>query len=123
MMITESEMYWLTRMDYFQTAAEVVGVVLSLVSIAFLFISIMLWRDRKIKMKVWFLCLFVGILLFIPSIGSTFIPNTKEMCAIKLVPLIVNDEQVQELPNKVVELANEWLDELRPKGEVEALEE
>ena len=44
-----------------------------------------------------------------------FVPTTKEMCAIKLVPMIANDEQVQELPNKVVDLANEWLDELKPK--------
>ena len=39
------------------------------------------------------------------------------MCAIKVIPLVANDETVQELPSKVVELADEWLDELRPKTE------
>ena len=39
------------------------------------------------------------------------------MCAIKAIPVIVNNEQVQELPNKVVELANEWIDELKPNKE------
>lgn len=29
--------------------------------------------------------------------------------------MIVNDEGVQELPKKFVDLANEWMDELSPK--------
>lgn len=59
----------------------------------------------------WFLP--SALLSFILLFGAMLIPSTKELCAIKAIPMIVNNEQVQELPNKVVDLANEWIDAQR----------
>ena len=37
----------------------------------------------------------------------------KEMCVIKVLPIITQDREIQKLPSKVVEIVNDWLDELR----------
>lgn len=62
--------------------------------------------------KYWFYGVFIICIMF-------FIPTTKEYCAIKVIPAIANNQQVQELPNKVIELANEWMEELKPKKDNE----
>lgn len=45
------------------------------------------------------------------------IPSTKEMAAILILPKVLNNEKVQELPNNLLTLANEWIEELKPKKE------
>ena len=125
-MITGTEIYWITRMDNIRVA---IGVFLTIWAFVTLGVSIgcficSIWPDnekekhmaellrRFIIIPTWALlcCLISAIVL---------IPTTKEVCAIKAIPIIVNNEQVQELPNKVVELANEWIDELKPSKESE----
>lgn len=43
---------------------------------------------------------------------STFIPSTKEIVAIYAIPKVVNNEQVQQIPEKLLEYANLKLDDL-----------
>jgi hypothetical protein len=43
-----------------------------------------------------------------------FIPSTKQMAAIMIVPKIANSEKVQTIGNKVYDLAVEWMEELKP---------
>lgn len=116
MIITETEMYWLTRLDYLSGFAMIAGTVGALMSLAVCALCFIenddYFNTKRFKKNLW-----TTIPCFLMLIGSLFIPTTKEMCAIKLVPMVVNDEQVQEIPNKVVDLANEWLDELKPKKE------
>lgn len=50
-------------------------------------------------------------------VGIKRLPTTKEMCVIKAIPMLVNNDEVQEIPEKVLELATEWLDELKPNKE------
>jgi hypothetical protein len=58
------------------------------------------------------------VFLFLVLAGSgVFIPTTKQMAVIMVAPKVINNEQVQKLPNQVLELANEWLEELKPKGD------
>lgn len=47
-------------------------------------------------------------------IGCAFIPSTKEMAAIIVLPKIVNNEKVQDAGNKLFDLAVEWLEDLKP---------
>jgi len=48
-------------------------------------------------------------------------PSTKEMAFIlvapKLYDAVSKNKDLQEMPSKVVTLANEWLEELRPEKE------
>ena len=39
------------------------------------------------------------------------IPNTKQACIIYVLPKVANNEQVQQIPEKLLDIANGWLDE------------
>ena len=113
--ITETEMYWLTRLDYFHGMGTIIGVALLIIGTLWIICGVLEWGEGGSKWGF-----FTGIIPVITSllilVGACFIPTTKEMCAIKAIPMIVNNKQVQELPNKVVELASEWIDELKPSN-------
>jgi len=104
-MITESQIYWITRMDYIQTALFVLGgITTGLAVVGFIISAIccmlnVISGDSEAKRMM----------------SACFVPSTKELCAIKVIPKIVNNEEVQELPNRVVELAGEWLENLKPE--------
>ncbi|MBP5784489.1 MAG: hypothetical protein J6W16_02760 [Methanobrevibacter sp.] len=44
-----------------------------------------------------------------------FIPTTKEMAAIYIIPKIMNNENLNNIGNEMLNLANEWIKELHPK--------
>ena len=102
-MITESMIYWITRLDAISCAL----VILSIVFCAILIVN-SLWyflvqfdscdqsSDYLKKLKAWTLkC--IAPLFAIFFLGSIFCPTTKEMCAIKVIPVIANNEQLQKL--------------------------
>lgn len=57
------------------------------------------------RTKKWIL--FASILL----LTGIFMPNTKETAMIYVLPKIINNKQIQKMPNKLVTLANAWMDE------------
>lgn len=113
--LTEMNVYWITRLDGFQAAASVIGALGTLAALIFLIVSIVFWYEEENAgmFKTALPLFFVPLLLIL---GSLFIPTTKEMCAIKAIPMIVNNEEVQEIPDKVLELATEWIEGLRPNS-------
>ena len=123
MVITESTMYWITRLDYIHGFLLIfggVGLPISLIVAAILaVVGEDYYADAKTyyKRAKQFVLLSIFFLLLI--VDGLLTPTTKEYAAIKLVPIIVNDESVQQLPEKVVELANNWLDELKPEKVLE----
>jgi len=42
---------------------------------------------------------------------ATFLPNTREAATIYIAPKIINNKQVKKMPDKLVTLANAWMDE------------
>ena len=121
MEITESTIYWITRLDCLCTIINTVGV-LSIVFSLFLGIcTLCAWGDThylredaktvKIFLTFTFISFFFGLMVLITR---PFVPTTKEMCAIKVIPAIANNENFKGLSNQVYELGKEWLDELRP---------
>ena len=117
--LTESTVYWITRFNYLQGASFVISILLWIACIIYTICLCVVRHEDYDKEKIkwnksikW--SIFYNMLSIILILGSCFIPTTKEYCAIKAIPMIVNDENVQQLPNKVVDLANEWIDELKP---------
>jgi len=51
---------------------------------------------------------------------TTYIPSSKEMAAILIIPKIANNTKVSEMPNKLLDLANSWIEELAPKRNQES---
>ena len=125
-MITSGQMYWLTRLDPLLALLLTLGI-LSIVAIALLGIVGAAMRDldspksvihaqgiqlhRKIPGVI-----ILGVVIFTVR---AFVPSTKEMAAILVIPQIANSEKVQAVGGKLFDLAVEWMDELKPKhGEV-----
>ena len=115
--VTESVLYWITRLDGLVAIQIGIAVVLCGTAITIICIALANWDyggwDKKVVEKLKYATLF-AILTIVVSIGAVLTPTTKQMCAIKVIPMIINDEQVQELPSKVIDLADEWLDSFRP---------
>lgn len=110
-MITESSMYWLTRMDYICHALVVIlaisGFTIGIVSFAIA----MTYNSYEEKANA--VCKHViipaFIVLILASVGRIFTPTTKELAVIKVVPAIANNETLREDAGELYTLAKEWL--------------
>lgn len=119
MIITEWQMYWITRLDnlheFFCITAIITGVIITFMCL----LTGLHWLEEKDddckKPFKMFLLSEIGVLFLI--LCAILVPTTKEYAAIKVIPVIVNNEKSQELPGKLLNLADEWIDELKPKKE------
>lgn len=111
--MTSSELYWITRLD------NIYGVFQLIFLISFVASVIMIaaylidhgcygyepeYCKRIKKFIPWSVLLTVLSILCI-----VFIPTTKEMCVIKVVPAIVNSESVEKISNAAIDKAVDWL--------------
>ncbi len=109
-MITESEMYWMTRLDgicaFF---AAMIG--LSVIALVIMiFVTGAAYSDGNPKFGKM-LCKFAWVpiafgLLF--GIARVLTPTTKEYAAIRIVPAIANNETLQKDCNELYKLTIEW---------------
>ena len=122
-MITPMQLYWITRLDglciLFIIAMSLFLLAAGVFAIAgFVEGGSVLSDDSDETSKRYFRwslksCI-VGLTIL--TLGC-FVPSTKEMAAIVVVPRIANSESVQEIGGKIVDLATAWLEELAPKKE------
>jgi len=112
-MITENMMYWITRLDHIHLFCVVAGVVLAICTVFFILVLMHMTEGDP-----WKRCLavigFCALGAVVSSAVVVFIPTTREMVAIKVIPLLANDEEVQNIGKDVKDLAKEWIEELRP---------
>ena len=63
-----------------------------------------------------------GPLFIVALLGCTFIPSTKQMATILVLPKVVNfvkaDSSLQKLPADITGLADEWIKKLSPDAAV-----
>lgn len=124
MEITEWQVYWITRCDGLKVTLIGIGIAYAIIIALSAFIKIIaLYEtcsteergqaalDLKKSLRKY---MFYSITLVFLFLTAALIPTTKQMCAIKVIPVIANNGQVQELPNKILELSNEWMEELKP---------
>lgn len=115
--MTSWQIYWLTRMDSINCFLQILffGPLIFLV-LWYLAHAITTGEmlDFKLARPIIFYLLIIGSVL-------TFFPNTKETAAIILIPKITNaisqNEKLKQLPDNVLDLANDWIKELKPKEE------
>ena len=93
-MITSWDIYWITRLDGIIVGFEV-GCFVSFLIILLGLVGYIILISEKVFLfkRQLFLLLIIPALLFIAQI---FIPSTKEMAAIIILPKIANSEIVQE---------------------------
>ena len=115
-MITESMVYWITRLDSILSLADVMIALALIGTIGTALIALIekcdtRWRyddeDRKIPR---FLKVFIAMsvtLLFLATSVKMFVPSTKEMVAIKIIPGVASGKTIEELGSgagRVVEM-------------------
>lgn len=137
-MITQSQVYWLAKLDdirrffhggmldglSFTTCS--VGLLIALITTAALIIEGETLSDStkatvtKCRNIAWKVMIASFAVQFACGIISTFLPSTKQMAAIVVIPRIANSETVSELGDlgkNLIVLAKEWVEEIRPKKE------
>ena len=121
MEITESMIYWITRLDGINRVLTGIAIALGCIACICILAAVVIGtdacssEDRKMVKQLIKGCSVSLILCLISTIGIVFTPTTKEMYAIKVIPVLANNDGVREIPGDIAELANEWIEELRPK--------
>lgn len=112
-MITSWDIYWITRLDSICLFIGFLDVALLIFLIFFPMIadlSLNFEPIRIVKYEGFFAFIFLLLCLC-----GVFIPSTKEVVAIYLIPKIANNEQMQKIPDNAAKLLNakmeEWINE------------
>ena len=137
-MITQSQIYWLTKLDdirSFFTDGFLHGMIcvalpVGIIAWAALAIIHLVSLDEvseettaTIRKARNFTCgtILVAVILgTMMDLAASFIPSTKQMAAIVVIPRIANSETVSELGDlgkDLIVLAKEWVEEIRSKKE------
>lgn len=116
MSITTMQMYWLVMLDSINIGSVIMCALFGVC--IFVMIGFMVESYKcPTFVKV---CTPLFVLFFLVSLATcVFLPSTKQMAAIMIVPKIVNNEKVQTMGNKIYDFAVEWMDELGPKKKSE----
>lgn len=110
MNITPEMMYWLTRCDSICTASGILAVAFAIL-FAFTIIPIIIGDESRACFVICPLAFVIGMIF---AAMCVFVPSTKEMAAIYVIPKIASSQTVKDLGEGVVTLAREWIEELRP---------
>lgn len=135
MNITPAEIYWLTRLDEFGFLFGTVFFVLVLIVIANViggFIAMDMAHDNRVmsygnkeevpkdeaRMRSRFKrAAKIGVTAFLLGLVVSFMPSTKQMAAIIIIPKLANSEIVAEMGDatkELIGLARDWMKTLAP---------
>lgn len=113
MMITGMDIYLVTRLDNIIETNIVFSVLsfMGMITTSLLALTMVYdWSDIK---KYFKLC--AGVFIITSLIGL-MVPTSKEAAAIYLIPKIVNNEQVQKVPENALKLLNtkmeQWINDM-----------
>lgn len=111
-MITPMQMYWLLKLD------DIIGgcVLMCGVLLVCMLLSVLIFCNanemENVKVKKYagisFLLSMIGIIFF--GAVRVFLPSTNQMAAIYVVPALVNNEKIQQISGKTLDISNQLLD-------------
>ena len=120
MNITPSTIYWVAQCDCIRDTCIpiiMVGILLSIISVA---ITMCMFPDdvpdyvRRCRWIATAVSLALVVTTIAGFLGRIFIPTTKTVAAMYIIPAVANNEKVQDCGNRLYALAIEWMDELKP---------
>lgn len=117
MEFTSWQMYWLLMLDNINSLCSVIFSLGCVVIVVSLLCFYVLFEETPWNKILKFYKIIIPIYLIAIIIG-TFIPSTKQMAAIIVVPKIINNEKIQQLPEQLLNLGIEWLEDIAPKKEI-----
>ena len=110
-MIIGNEIYWITRLDCFNGLAFALFVVGLGMTVLYYISQCTNDRFPSALRNFGIPFLIIGLL------GLTFLPTTKQMCAIKVIPAVVNNERIQNLSTIMIDKAIDWLKDVTKETE------
>ena len=108
-MITPMQMYWLLKLDDIRALCGISAGFMVFIIIA----SLVAYKDDEDEgvKKTATACFVYGLLgLALFGCFLTFLPSTKQMAAIYVVPAIANNEKIQQIGGKTLDISNQLLD-------------
>jgi len=126
-MISGWTIYWATKLDSIRefTMGMSIGMAALLVAIGIILLTMAGDGKSEEKRLAKYVKSTVWKLAIIPLIGALItvtLPTTKQMAAMLIIPPVANsilsNEELKQLPNNVVSLANDWLKELKPNKDL-----
>lgn len=136
--MTELTMYWLTRLDHAHSFLSSFGCLLAIVGLLTTIVSIVTWAIRDanahyntenyvdsdwkiansiLKITRPIAVLTVSLCIAVDAV-KVFIPTTREMAAIKVVPALASPENCQKLKtisSDILDVAADWLKDIKGK--------
>ena len=115
-------LYWIMKLDalssFFEFLSSIIGLAMGLFII--LLIVAYLNDDNIELIKPFKQILIILFIFFIPIVSiAILLPDTKQMCALLVVPKVINytmdNEEMKKMPDQIIKLGSEWLNELSPK--------
>ena len=118
MNITPSTVYWVAQCDCIRDTCIPIIFIGGLFAIMIGGLTVSLACEGVLsRITRWMLGLITSVLVLIvlaAILGRTFIPTTRTMAAMYIIPAVANNEKVQDCGNRLYDLAIEWMDELKP---------
>ncbi len=118
-MITPSTIYWIGQCDNIRSACTDFMFIGATFGAIIILLTIFAFHDDEVPRKgAWcgaVISTFLILLLVIGIIGRLFIPSSKTVAAMYVIPAIANNEKIQDAGDRLYTLAVEWMEELRPK--------
>lgn len=116
-MITESEMYWITRLDNIRALIATLCVMSGLLVVVLAFAGGILRDDNDIGTSQYTLgrrlhspgipaCMVLSLLF---GTALVFVPTIKEYAAIRVIPAIANSEAIQQDIPELYKLSVQWM--------------
>ena len=132
--MTESMIYWITRLDgihSFFLGLQVISTILTAIGITIALTTACLKASAKLdessdEIRIYNYVCKLALKVLIPafciamtcSLTRTFMPTTKEMIAIKVIPQIAsvnNVEKIKDVSEDMLDITTVWLKDMRKK--------
>lgn len=120
MEITAFEMYWITRASAINTMFVILTIVFAIVSVSAIPVICESRHSGEEQERIFkdTYSILLPLLAF-SLLGAVFMPRTRDVAAIVAIPAIVNSniaqEKVPEALNGIFNLAEAWMEELKPE--------
>jgi hypothetical protein len=104
-------LYFILRLDVLSKASTVLVIVTGIVFAITLLVIAISYNDEEAKnaTKPW--AISFGIASIVVLLLTVMIPSTKQAAVIYCLPKIVNNEQVQKIPDNLLKLTNSWIND------------
>lgn len=111
-MITPMQMYWLLKLDDIIGCCVIICMLLLMCALGSVITFCYATDVRNEKVKTYasisFILAIIGIIFF--GAVRVFLPSTNQMAAIYVVPAIANNEKIQQIGGKTLDISNQLLD-------------